>query len=286
MLYKQINFINEETAKYHIRNFIEEDSPNGDVTGDSIFDGSELSKAQVYCKSDTVLAGVGLIKLFFEEDTSVNEIFKDGDKLNVGSVIAEINGKTSTILKMERLFLNLLQRMCGIAYNTSKMVEIAKPFNVEVLDTRKTTPGLRMFEKYSVFAGGGTNHRYDLSSGILIKDNHIAASGGISNALKKVKSKVSGLPIEIEIDTFSQLEEALSEGVDALLLDNFSPDDTKKAVSLIRSSPNGEKIYVESSGGIDLSNINSYVVTGINAVSSGAITHSVSSADISLDFKY
>lgn len=285
MLYKQINKINGEVAKYYIDQFIKEDSPNGDATGDNIFTGSERSKAIVHCKSESVLAGVGLIKLFFQENVEVKELRKDGEKLSKGDHIAEIIGSTKEILRMERLFLNLLQRMCGIAHSAYKMAVIAKPFNVEVLDTRKTTPGLRIFEKYSVFTGGGTNHRYDLSSGILIKDNHISAAGGIKNAIQKIKKANLDLPLEIEIDNFMQLNEALEEGIDAVLLDNFSPEDTKKAVKIIRNSQNGEKIYVESSGGIDLDNISSYVVCGIDAVSSGALTHSVISADISLDFK-
>jgi nicotinate-nucleotide pyrophosphorylase (carboxylating) len=285
MLYPQIKSIDLEIAKKFIQQFKYEDSPEGDITSDGIFNGDEVSKAIVLSKSESVLAGVDLIQLFFDNNTTVENLKNDGDVLKAGDEIAIIAGSTKEILKMERLFLNLLQRMCGIARNAKQMSDIAKPYNVEVLDTRKTTPGLRIFEKYAVYAGGGTNHRYDLSSGVLIKDNHIQAAGGIKESLIKIMSKVKNKPIQIEIDTFAQLEEALDNKPDAVLLDNFSPEETKKAVNIIRNHFKSKNIYIESSGGIDLTNINSYVATGIDAVSSGALTHSVKSADISLDFK-
>lgn len=284
MLYPQITTISDEIARKYINSFLAEDSPNGDITSDLIFSGDEKSKAFIKCKSETVLAGGFLIKYFFSENTTVELLKKDGFFIKKGEIIAEIDGLTKEILRVERLFLNLLQRMCGIAYMAHQMYEIARPYGVEILDTRKTTPGLRIFEKYAVNAGGGCNHRYDLSSGIMAKDNHIFAAGGLANAINKLKNNKK-LPIQIEVDNIKQLETALDEGIDAVLLDNFTPSETKKAVELIRNHKNGKDVYIESSGGIDQGNLARYVDCGIDAVSSGALTHSVKSADISLDFK-
>jgi nicotinate-nucleotide pyrophosphorylase (carboxylating) len=207
----------------------------------------------------------------------------DGERISNGSIIAEINGNAREILTKERIILNLIQRMSAIATLATKYVDIAKPFGVKVLDTRKTTPGLRLFEKYAVAVGGAYNHRLDLSSGILIKDNHIAASGSISNALNNIKSMNLNLPIEIEVENFAQISEALVIGVDGFLLDNMSPALTIEAVKLIRSSKNGESIFIESSGGINLETLPAYVSTGIHAVSIGALTHGVKSADIHIE---
>lgn len=284
MLYKQYNQIPHQISKSLIEKFLQEDSPDGDKTGEAIFVSNDKASAYLKVKSDTVLAGVQLLDHFFDERTKIEYFFKDGDLVNKGTNIVLINGSTSEILKKERIFLNLIQRMCGIANQTKQMSDLAKPFGVDILDTRKTTPGLRIFEKYAVTCGGGTNHRFDLSSGIMIKDNHIAASGSITSAVQKVKTKDYNLPIEVEVDTFEQLEETLNTKIDSILLDNFTPADTKKAIQIIRSHKFGKNIYVESSGGINLSNIKEYLDTGIDAISSGALTHSVIAADISLDF--
>ena len=175
--------------------------------------------------------------------------------------------------------------MSGIASMTFQYSQLAEPFQVRILDTRKTTPGLRYFEKYSVCMGGGTNHRFDLSSGILIKDNHLVATGGVLPALEKInKYNKNKYPVELEVDNLDQLKKGLDFGIDGVLLDNFSPIETIKAVKIIRNNSKGESVFIESSGGINLKNIKDYLPLGIDAISSGALTHSVKSSDIGLDF--
>jgi nicotinate-nucleotide pyrophosphorylase (carboxylating) len=181
--------------------------------------------------------------------------------------------------------LNLLQRLCGIATQTLDYAKIASPYGVKILDTRKTTPGLRLFEKYAVAVGGGFNHRLDLSSGILIKDNHIQAAGGIDAAVRKIRGGNHTLPVELEIDRIDQIHEGLAAGADGFLLDNMSPEECRKAVEMIRHSPGGGDIFIEASGGITLSALSDYVSTGVNAISVGALTHSVKAADIHIEFE-
>jgi nicotinate-nucleotide pyrophosphorylase (carboxylating) len=162
---------------------------------------------------------------------------------------------------------------------------MAAPYNVRILDTRKTIPGLRLFEKYAVTVGGGWNHRLDLSSGILIKDNHIQAAGGITNAVNKIRKKNYNLPIELEVENLKQIKEGLNAGVDGFLLDNMTPVNIRKCVSIIRSHPNGKTIFIEASGGITLKTLPDYVNTGIDAVSVGALTHSAKAANIHIEFE-
>jgi nicotinate-nucleotide pyrophosphorylase len=180
--------------------------------------------------------------------------------------------------------LNLIQRLCGIATLSHEYAEIAKPSNVKILDTRKTTPGLRLFEKYAVAIGGAFNHRLNLSDGILIKDNHIVAAGSVTNAIISARKKGIHLPLELEVDNFDQIHEALKTGVDGFLLDNMKPETIRSAVSIIRASQNGEDVFIEASGGITLENIHPYLDTGINAISIGALTHQAVSKNIRLDF--
>jgi nicotinate-nucleotide pyrophosphorylase (carboxylating) len=201
-----------------------------------------------------------------------------------GEVICEIIGFAVEILTKERSILNLLQRLCGIATLTGKYVDIANPHGVKILDTRKTTPGLRHFEKYAVACGGGHNHRLDLSSGILIKDNHIKAAGSISDAIRNIKKIASDLPIEVEVEDFNDIREGLLAGADGFLFDNMSPERTIEAVKIVRNFENGEEIFIESSGGINLDNLAGYMATGINAISSGALTHSVKSSEMHMEF--
>mgnify|MGYP001398308070 FL=1 len=180
--------------------------------------------------------------------------------------------------------LNLIQRLCGIATTTRQYVELADPFNVKILDTRKTTPGLRLFEKYAVAIGGAYNHRLNLSDGILIKDNHIIAAGSVTKAIEYARNSSISLPLELEVDNLDQIQEALLIGVDGFLLDNMYIDKIRSAVSIIRESNNGYDIFIEASGGITLDNIYPYLGTGINAISVGALTHRATSKDICLDF--
>ncbi|ROL62390.1 carboxylating nicotinate-nucleotide diphosphorylase [Bacteroidetes/Chlorobi group bacterium ChocPot_Mid] len=271
-----------------IKEFLDEDLPDGDITTESIFKKHHYSKnhitAILQAEEDLIFAGEQLLPYFFDNKCEIKLFAQDGNTIKNNEVIAEINGLSDLILSRERVMLNLMQRLCGIATLTKKYSDIAKPYSVKILDTRKTTPGLRLFEKYAVTVGGGYNHRLDLSSGILIKDNHIKAAGGIKNAIELAKSNKKNLKVEIEVENLQEIKEALEVGVDGFLLDNMNPQKTKEMVNFIRSNGNKE-IFIESSGGINLENLKDYVTTGVNAISSGALTHSVKSSNIHLEFK-
>jgi nicotinate-nucleotide pyrophosphorylase (carboxylating) len=282
MLHKQITKIPSELIIKKIKEFILEDIPNTDVTTNNIFiNDLEIKSAKLLAKSDLVLSGEILLDYFFDEN-QITRFYKDGDFIQKGEYIAEIKTTSSDILKKERVMLNLIQRMSGIASTTKIYVDKVKDSGIKILDTRKTTPGLRYFEKYAVQCGGGTNHRFDLSSAVMIKDNHIACAGSISKAIEMVLDAKVNVPIEIEVDNLEQLDEVLKYPVDSILLDNFNRVMTITAVKTIREKQI-KQIVIESSGGINLDNISDYIGTGIDAISSGALTHSVKSADISLD---
>ncbi len=284
--YQQITKLPLEEVKLKIQSFIDEDLPNGDFTSDAIFgDVPSISTAYLQAQEKMILSGGEIIPLFFPEDFKVEVLRKDGDYVADGEIFARITGSTALILSRERIILNLIQRMSAIATMTNRFAKIAEQYNVKILDTRKTTPGLRVFEKYSVAIGGGQNHRYGLSAGILIKDNHIRAAGSISEAVTKVKNKKYGLPIEVEVEDFKEIAEAMKIGVDGLLLDNMTPPEIVKAMEFIRGVPGGNEVFVEASGGINLGNIGEYVKTGVHAISTGAVTHSVKCANIHLEIE-
>jgi len=286
--YTQIRKLPEDYIIRKIKEFLDEDLPDGDITTESIFKKHHYSKnhitAILQAEEDLIFAGEQLLPYFFDNKCEIKLFAQDGNTIKNNEVIAEINGLSDLILSRERVMLNLMQRLCGIATLTKKYSDIAKPYSVKILDTRKTTPGLRLFEKYAVTVGGGYNHRLDLSSGILIKDNHIKAAGGIKNAIELAKSNKKNLKVEIEVENLQEIKEALEVGVDGFLLDNMNPQKTKEMVNFIRSNGNKE-IFIESSGGINLENLKDYVTTGVNAISSGALTHSVKSSNIHLEFK-
>lgn len=284
MLYKQITKIPSNFITKKINEFLLEDIPNKDLTTDNIFlNDTNIISAKLLAKNDLILSGEILLDYFFTEE-QIKRYFKDGDKVRKGEYIAEINTTSSDILKKERVLLNLIQRMSGIATITNIYAEKLKDSGIKILDTRKTTPGLRYFEKYAVQCGGGTNHRFDLSSAVMIKDNHIACAGSISKAIEMILESKEDAPIEIEVDTLEQLDEVLKYPVDSILLDNFNREMTIEAVKIIRKKQI-KNIVIESSGGITLENISDYIGTGIDAISSGALTHSVKAADISLDIE-
>jgi nicotinate-nucleotide pyrophosphorylase (carboxylating) len=192
--------------------------------------------------------------------------------------IATFKGPATSVLKSERLSLNLLQRMSGIATITKRFVDKAKGKGIEILDTRKTTPGLRAFERLAVAAAGGTNHRFGLFDAILIKDNHVRLAGGITPAIKLARASKSGLPVEIETTTLEEVQAAVDGGAERILLDNMSPEMIQQAVKMI-----DRRAYIEVSGGVKLSNVDSYLIVGVNGISIGALTHSAPSLDISLE---
>jgi nicotinate-nucleotide pyrophosphorylase (carboxylating) len=279
IFYKQIEEIPKEYIEQKINEFLAEDAPDGDATTESTIDKATSAVAQIKAKDNLVLAGRNVVEAMFQNaDLDFN--FSDGDWVEKNAIIGQISGNAIEILRKERIFLNLMQRMSGIATVTKKYADIAKPYNVAILDTRKTTPGLRMFEKYSVRKGGGQNHRYSLSTGILIKDNHIAAANGVLQAVLNCKKTNKNLPVQVEIADKSQIKDAISAGVDGLLLDNMAPDYLQECVIFAKDLDSN--IFLEASGGITLDNLHEYVKTGVNAISVGALTHSVKSSDISL----
>ena len=282
--YPQYKKLSDEYIIGKIADFLVEDIPNGDITTESTTpDNSEIT-AEIHAVEKLVFAGSEIIPHCFGQNCQVTINHKNGAMLSKGDVIGVVTGSAREILSRERIMLNLIQRLCGIATLSHEYAEIAKPSNVKILDTRKTTPGLRLFEKYAVAIGGAFNHRLNLSDGILIKDNHIVAAGSVTNAIISARKKGIHLPLELEVDNFDQIHEALKTGVDGFLLDNMKPETIRSAVSIIRASQNGEDVFIEASGGITLENIHPYLDMGINAISIGALTHQAVSKNIRLDF--
>ncbi len=269
-----------------IDEYLAEDAANNDLTTLGTVPESKIISGYIETQSETVFAGSAVIEYIFKDISKLEIFAHDSDKLPQNFIIARFEGNARYILTRERVLLNLLQKLCGIATVTSKYTEITKPFNIKILDSRKTTPGLRLFEKYAVTCGGGFNHRFNLETGILIKDNHIKAAGSIANAVNGIKKLNFGLPIQLEVDNLEQIKEALELGVDGFLLDNMDREMTLSAVSIVRSHNGEEGIFLESSGGINLKNIEDYLGTGIDAISIGALTHSVIASDIHLEFEF
>lgn len=275
--------------KLFIKQAIEEDIGEGDITTDTIVDPQAKTKANIVAKQPLVLAGLDIArKVFLHLDPESKwEIFKkDGEEVRQGEVIAVVFSKTHAILKAERVALNFLQRLSGIATLTREFVEKVEGTKTRILDTRKTTPGLRALEKYAVQMGGANNHRLGLFDRYLIKDNHIAATGSVSKAIEAVLAKrKNGLLVEIEVRNFDELKEALKYPIDIILLDNFSPPQIREALTLKKRC--GElvepgKIKFEASGGINLQNVRAYAETGVDFISIGALTHSAPAVDLSL----
>jgi nicotinate-nucleotide pyrophosphorylase (carboxylating) len=281
--------LDEGFARQEVRRFLAEDIGGGDVTTLWTVPDSATATGWIVAREACVVAGLPLARLVFHEvgaGIDVSDVAKDGDAVAAGSRLMRLAGRARPMLSGERLALNLLQRLSGVATVTRRYAEALAGTSASVSDTRKTTPGLRVFEKYAVRVGGGRNHRIGLFDAVLIKDNHIAASGGITPALRAVASHRSGnVPVQIEVDGLDQLTEALDCGVDAVLLDNMSPARVREAVALIRGHANGATCWIEASGGITLTNIRAYAEAGADTVSVGALTHSAPSVDIALDFE-
>ncbi len=259
---------------------LKEDIGKGDITTDSIVNDKLKCVAVIKSKDRGILAGNTVSEVVFKKlDPKITYIQKkkDGDTIIPNDIIAEVRGSVRTVLTGERLSLNFLQRLSGIATLSQKFVNKTKGFDVKILDTRKTTPGLRILEKYAVTVGGCYNHRFGLFDGILIKDNHIKIAGNIEKVVLKVRAKHKNKEIEVEASNFNQVREALKSGADIIMLDNMTPDKIKKAVKFIDS-----KAMTEASGGINLDNIGEYAKTGVDYISVGALTHSAKSLDIGL----
>ena len=284
MEYTQHKQLSNEYIVAKIADFMAEDMPDGDKTTEGTIPEGVTISAEIQSGEELVFAGEKIIPHCFGENCQTTLNHNDGDYLLNGDVIGVVTGPAREILSRERVMLNLIQRLCGIATLTLEYAEIANPFNVKLLDTRKTTPGLRLLEKYAVTCGGGYNHRLNLSEGVLIKDNHLKAAGSVKIAVENIRKIDILLPIELEVDTQTQIKEGLSVGVDGFLLDNMHPAQIRDSLEIIRSFPGGESIFVEASGGITLENIHSYLDTGVNAISVGALTHHIKSRDIRLEF--
>jgi nicotinate-nucleotide pyrophosphorylase (carboxylating) len=266
-----------------IRRALEEDIGNGDITTESIIISSRKSKAVVFAKQNVVVAGLDFFSEVFKQiDNSIRVRIKvkDSERAKKGSTVCEITGPTASILKAERVALNILQRLSGIATFTSDIVNLVKKTGVKIVDTRKTTPCMRYMEKYAVRMGGGHNHRFGLYDGILIKDNHIKAAGGIEKAVKKIQDAHHLLNIEVEVKNIKEVKEALASGVHVIMLDNMSPSNMKKAVELIKKM--NSDVIVEASGNVTKENIREIAATGVDLISIGALTHSAPAADLSL----
>lgn len=268
-----------------IKTAFTEDIGDGDHSSLACVPSSAIGRAKLLVKDDGVLAGVEVAKLIFEHYDSkmkFNQFMNDGDVIKVGDIVFEIKGASQSILACERLALNIMQRMSGIATKTAKVVSIIKGTETKLLDTRKTTPNFRIFEKEAVRIGGAHNHRFALYDMIMLKDNHIDYAGGIAQALTKtnnyLKSVKKDLKIEIEVRDFNELGQALKHGgFDRIMLDNFTPKNLSKALEIIDN-----KFETEASGGITESTIRGYADTGVDYISMGALTHQINSLDLSL----
>lgn len=267
-----------------IKTALAEDINYLDSTTDLLIGENDVSDAYFVAKADGVLAGLDVALRVFElldPAVQITRHFGDGDAVKKGDVIADFTGRTAALLKGERTSLNLLQHMSGIATYTNRCVKLVEGTNASVCDTRKTLPGLRPLQKYSVLMGGGKNHRYNLSDAAMLKDNHIDAYGGITAAVNALRKKAGHmLKIEVETRSFAELEEALACGADVIMLDNMSCADMKKAVELT----NG-RAKLEASGNVTLDNIREVAETGVDIISLGALTHSVTAFDISMKWK-
>jgi nicotinate-nucleotide pyrophosphorylase (carboxylating) len=277
-----LNLVGSKLVDRIIENALDEDIGPGDITTSAIVGPDVTGEARLVAKEELVLAGMEIFSRVFSllnPEIEIESRHQDGDVVRDGTCIAQLKGSLKGMLSGERTALNFLQHLSGIATLTRRYVEKTHPAKARVIDTRKTSPGLRMLDKYAVRVGGGSNHRFGLFDGILIKDNHIAAAGSISKAVERLRPHVPHtLRIEVEVTDIKGLEEAISAGVDAVMLDNMSLEEMSSAVSIA-----GGRVLLEASGGVTLESIGQIAKTGVDLISVGAITHSARSVDISLE---
>ncbi|KAA0549261.1 carboxylating nicotinate-nucleotide diphosphorylase [Bacillus sp. BGMRC 2118] len=271
--------MNKIKLRESLQQFLIEDIGERDVTSSSIFPETEMGEGSIIAKELGILAGVEIIKEclhLFDSKIEVVVNKRDGEMVHPGEVIASIHGPIVYMLNAERIILNLLQRMSGIATLTYKAVKALDSDHTKICDTRKTTPGLRMFEKYAVMCGGGSNHRYGLYDGVMIKDNHIAFSGSITKAVKAVKEKVGHMvKIEVETESKDDVIEAIEAGADVIMFDNRTPSEVSEFIQLVP-----KHIVTEASGGITIEQLHEYGKTGVDFISLGMLTHSYKALDI------
>ena len=279
-----MNLLDSDDLLGAIGEFLAEDIGRGDITTRACVPPDVSGLGKFLAKEDLVICGLAVAEaVFFHLDAENPELesnYEDGDAVKSGTVFAALRGFADVLLTGERVALNLLQRLSGVATLTRQYVEAIKGTNAKIVDTRKTTPGLRMLEKYAVTVGGGANHRFGLDDGVLIKDNHIALAGGVKEAVRAAKESVGHLhKIEVEISNWGQLSEAVKAGADILLLDNQTPEETRKLVEMARDlNPN---ILLEASGGMNLDTVRSFAEVGVDLISVGKLTHSAKAVDIS-----
>lgn len=277
-----MNWLDEGALFSQIGAFLSEDLGRGDITTQATIARNSHARGRFIAKEAMVVAGLEATEAVFstlDSQQQIEAFVSDGEEVEEGKVIARTSGFADVLLAGERVALNLLQRLSGIATETRKYVRAIEGTNAVIVDTRKTTPGLRMLEKYAVQAGGGRNHRFGLDDGVLIKDNHIALAGGVGAAVENARAQVGHLhKIEIEISTELDLREAIAKGADIILFDNLTPEETARIVLIAREL--APQVRLESSGGITLENVRAYAEAGVDFISVGALTHSARAMDI------
>lgn len=273
--------LTEINADDLIRQALKEDITSEDITTNAVMREKVSGRAELIAKADGIICGLWVFERTFkilDGDTKVGTLVKDGDRVKKGQLIAVVTGDIRVLLSGERVALNYLQRMSGIATYTAEMVKLLEGSKTKLLDTRKTTPNMRLFEKYAVKVGGGCNHRYNLSDGILLKDNHIGAAGSVTKAVKLAREYAPFVrKIEVEVENLDMCKEALEAGADIIMLDNMSVEDMKKAVKMIDG-----RAVTECSGNVTKENVKNIIETGVDFVSSGALTHSAPIFDLSM----
>jgi nicotinate-nucleotide pyrophosphorylase (carboxylating) len=278
-----MNWLDEGALFSQIGAFLNEDLGRGDITTQAVVVRQQRARGRFLAKEPMVVAGLEAAEAVFstlDSQQQIEAFVSDGDEVEAGKVIARTNGFADVLLAGERVALNLLQRLSGIATQTRAYVRAVEGTKAQIVDTRKTAPGLRMLEKYAVVAGGGRNHRFGLDDGVLIKDNHVALAGGVGAAVERARRAVGHLhKIEVEVTNERELREALSSGADTLLLDNQTPEETARLVQIAREL--APQVLLESSGGITLENVRDYAAAGVDLISIGALTHSARAMDIS-----
>jgi nicotinate-nucleotide pyrophosphorylase (carboxylating) len=264
--------------------FVAEDVGRGDRTTEAVVAADANGAARIEARGPALVAGLDVAEACFVAaggEVEWHAKVRDGDRVDSGAILARVSGRTRTILTGERTALNLLARLSGVATLTRRFVDAAGPTSAHIVDTRKTTPGLRVLEKYAVRVGGGFNHRFGLDDGILIKDNHIAAAGGVTEAVRRARASAThNLKIEVEVADLADLDDALAAGADAVLLDNMTPALVSEAVTRA-----GGKVLLEASGGVSLDNVAEYAAVGVDLVSVGALTHSAPAVDVALEME-
>ncbi len=278
-------FLNIRALEGQIRLWLEEDIGSGDITTMTTIPEERQGVGIIHVKEDGILAGIPVAEAVFrvvDPSLSFRAVRQDGERIVKGTVLAEVHGSIRSILLGERIALNLMQRLSGIATRTREYVDVLDGLPTRLVDTRKTTPGHRALEKYAVRVGGGHNHRFGLYDAVMIKDNHIKGAGGITQAVAAARSQIPHtMKIEVEVEGFAQLEEAMAANADIIMLDNMKPADMVQAVGILKA--NKPHILVEASGNVNLSTIRGIAETGVDVISVGRLTYSVQALDISLD---